>query len=61
LEGWFVRTKKNAPAKDFYRTHAFQLLSETPEAQRWGVDLADTQLQAPEWVRVRLFVAAEKA
>jgi len=59
LEGWFFPTKKNAPAQDFYRNHGFQLLSETPAGQLWGLDLADAELRTPEWVR--LFVAAEKA
>ena len=58
LEGWFLPTKKNAPAKDFYRNHGFQLLSETATGQLWGLDLEDAALRPPEWVR--LFVAAER-
>jgi FkbH-like protein len=59
LEGWFLPTKKNAPANDFYRNHGFQLVSETPAGQLWGLDLADADLRPPEWVR--LLVGAEKA
>jgi len=59
LDGWFLPTKRNAPARDFYRTHGFQLLSEDATGQLWSLDLADAELHAPEWVR--LLVAAEKA
>ena len=59
LEGWFLPTRKNAPAKDFYRNHGFQPLSETPAGQLWSLDLADEKLGVPEWVR--LLVATEKA
>lgn len=59
LEGWFLPTKRNTPAKDFYRTQGFRLLSETPEGQLWGLDLVEVQLQTPEWVR--LLVSVEKA
>jgi FkbH-like protein len=58
LEGWFLPTKKNAPAKDFYRNHGFRLVAETPAGQLWAWDLADAGVRLPEWVR--LLVAAEK-
>jgi FkbH-like protein len=58
LEGWFLPTKKNAPAKDFYGNHGFQLLAEAPAGQLWSLDLAVVSLRPPEWVR--LLVAAEK-
>jgi FkbH-like protein len=58
LEGWFLPTRKNAPAKDYYRDHGFQLLSETSEGQLWGLDLAGAELRCPAWVR--LLPAAEK-
>jgi FkbH-like protein len=60
LQGNFLPTKKNAPARDFYREHGFQLLSETPERQIWELELEEATLQCPEWVRLRLAVA-EKA
>ncbi len=52
LEGWFLPTKKNAPARDFYRSHGFQLLSETPAGQLWGLDLQAAALHCPDWVRL---------
>lgn len=59
LEGWFLPTRKNSPARDFYRNHGFQLISENAAGQLWSFDLAEGGLQAPEWVRV--LVAAERA
>jgi FkbH-like protein len=53
LEGWFLPTRKNAPARDFYRQHGFQLLSETPAGQLWSLDLETAELRSPEWVRMR--------
>jgi FkbH-like protein len=53
LEGWFLPTRKNAPAKDFYCQHGFQLLSETPAGQLWALDLPNAELRCPEWVRRR--------
>ena len=52
LEGWFIPTKKNAPAKNFYRDHGFQLLSETEAGQLWSLELGDAQLGCPDWVRI---------
>jgi FkbH-like protein len=52
LEGWFLPTRKNTPAKDFYRDHGFQLFSETSEGQLWGLDLAAAELHCPPWVRL---------
>ena len=59
LEGWFLATKKNAPAKGFFPLHGFQLLSETPDGQHWSLDLDGAPLRVPEWIR--LLVGAEKA
>jgi FkbH-like protein len=62
LEGWFLPTKKNAPARDFYRDHGFRLLSETEAGQHWGLDLAGAVPRCPEWVRLIAHRAvAEKA
>src|SRR5581483_10027351 len=35
VAGWFVPTKKNAPAKEFYSQHGFQLESENGNGLRW--------------------------
>jgi FkbH-like protein len=57
LEGWFLPTKKNAPAKNFYRENGFRLLSETEAGQLWGLDLANAMLRCPEWVQLNRAVA----
>jgi FkbH-like protein len=72
LDGWFLPTKKNAPARDFYREHGFQLLAEkTPEGapgERWSLDLGSLDLAAkkvrcPDWIRLIVSdrAVAEKA
>src|SRR5579875_37600 len=56
LEGWFLPTKKNAPAREFYREHGFQLLAEkTPEGspgELWSLDLPAKKLRCPDWIRL---------
>jgi FkbH-like protein len=59
LHGRFVPSKKNAPAKDFYRAHGFTLLSKPgPEGaseELWEAELAGPgapRLDCPEWVRL---------
>jgi FkbH-like protein len=67
LEGWFLPTKKNAPARDFYREHGFRLLaeqtSEGASSQLWSLDLEEKTLQCPDWVRLLVSdrAVAEKA
>lgn len=51
LEGWFLPTKKNAPAKDFYPRHGFSLAEERDGGQLWVLDLARSDLRCPEWIR----------
>ena len=59
LDGRFVPSKKNAPAKDFYREHGFTLLSkpglEGASEELWRAELAGPgapRLDCPEWVRL---------
>jgi FkbH-like protein len=52
LDGWFVPTKKNAPAKDFYARHGFALLEEREGAQLWTLDLSRADVRCPEWIRI---------
>jgi FkbH-like protein len=56
LEGCFLPTKKNAPARDFYREHGFQLLAEkTPEGapgELWSLDLAGKKVRRPDWIHL---------
>lgn len=53
LRGRFLPTKKNAPAREFYPTHGFVLVSEGEAgASLWGLDLARTEISCPEWIRL---------
>jgi FkbH-like protein len=67
LEGWFLLTKKNAPARDFYREHGFHLLAEKmPEGapgELWSLDLAGEKVRCPEWIHLIVSnqAVAEKA
>jgi predicted enzyme involved in methoxymalonyl-ACP biosynthesis len=52
LQGWFLPTKKNAPAQEFYPTHKFRCLREEGESTFWDLDLDDTDIVCPEWIRL---------
>jgi FkbH-like protein len=52
LEGWFLPTKKNAPARDFYKQHGFEIARQNGEGALWSLDLTKQQLASPEWVKV---------
>jgi FkbH-like protein len=50
IGGWFIPTKKNAPAKEFYRQHRFTLAVEEDGRQHWEMDLTKTTVDAPPWI-----------
>jgi len=52
LEGWFLPTKKNAPAKDFYPSHGFAMVKEDATGSLWSKDLKADSCPCPEWVRL---------
>lgn len=54
LEGWFLPTKKNAPAKDFYSSHGFNKVKEENDGSQWTLDLTSESLPCPEWVRLNV-------
>jgi len=51
LEGWFLPTAKNAPSKDFYPRHHFQLVETIDKGSRWALDLA-IPVACPPWIRL---------
>jgi FkbH-like protein len=53
LQGWFLPTKKNAPAREFYREHGFEVAEENEGGALWRLDLSERQVQTPEWILVR--------
>ena len=52
LTGWFLPTKKNAPARDFYRQHGFELAKQNGQGSLWSLDLLQQEVASPEWVKV---------
>lgn len=52
LKGWFIPTKKNAPAKDFYSSHGFAVTAEDGASQLWELDLGTHPVACPTWIRL---------
>ncbi|HTP34610.1 MAG TPA: HAD-IIIC family phosphatase [Candidatus Acidoferrales bacterium] len=52
LQGWFLPTKKNTPAQDFYREHGFSEAERTAEGTLFAFDLSQDTIPTPEWIRV---------
>ena len=53
LGGWFLPTKKNSPARDFYAQHGFQLQKQNGEGGFWTLDLRQQNVAMPEWIRLK--------
>jgi|GEM_PF-50972 len=54
LQGWFLPTAKNEPAKDCYSRHNFSLTEENADGrQLWSFNLAENEIALPEWLTVR--------
>ncbi|HTA19685.1 MAG TPA: HAD-IIIC family phosphatase, partial [Polyangia bacterium] len=49
ISGWFLPTKKNAPAKDVYASHGFSREHEDGDATEWTFDLS-RRIPWPEWI-----------
>ena len=54
LQGWLLPTKKNIAAQDFYSNHGFHVLEQNGKGTLWGLDLAETPVPCPEWVRLHV-------
>jgi FkbH-like protein len=52
LQGWLLPTKKNAPAREFYREHGFEPDDQTAEDVLWKFDLTRHTIQPPEWISI---------
>lgn len=50
LRGWFLPTKKNAVARDFYARHGFGLVKEDPAGSLWEFDLVRGDIAIPAWI-----------
>lgn len=53
ISGRFIRTKKNAPARDFYALHGFQLLEENQDGSVWNLHLQQHTIATPDWIRLK--------
>jgi FkbH-like protein len=51
LQGWFLPTKKNAPAAEFYASHGFEGTETTTEGVLWRLDLREKEIRTPEWIK----------
>src|SRR5271166_1863023 len=56
LVGWFLPTKKNAPARDFYEQHGFQWQATSCEGSLWTLDLESSAsiLRCPDWIKLKV-------
>ncbi len=51
LQGWFLPTKRNAPALEFYRDHGFKVAAQTGDGVLWKLNLQETEIRTPEWIK----------
>ncbi|MGA7687028.1 MAG: HAD-IIIC family phosphatase [Terriglobales bacterium] len=58
LIGWFLPTRKNAPARDFYQQHGFVLGETDDSGTLWVLDLKSSTLASPEWIKLNVAEAA---
>jgi FkbH-like protein len=52
LQGWFLPTKKNDPAKRFYSDHAFAPIVQSNVGTLWSYNLSKNDIPCPEWVKL---------
>jgi FkbH-like protein len=54
LTGWFLPTRKNTPARNFYSEHGFIAEHQNGDGTLWKLDLTPDVLPAPDWIRLRI-------
>lgn len=54
LTGWFLATKKNAPASNFFRQNGFQCESQNGSGTFWVLDLQNEHIHCPDWINVKV-------
>jgi len=50
LEGWFLPTKKNAPAGGFYSGHGFTVREQDDSGTAWTLPLEPVTVRCPDWI-----------
>ena len=58
VEGWFLPTKKNSPASEFYSSHGFRPAEGNDAGTRWILDLPQQAVRCPEWIRLKSVAGA---
>jgi len=53
LIGYFIPTKKNAPARDFYQQHGFTHQESNGTGTLWTFDLETSTLRCPDWIKLQ--------
>jgi FkbH-like protein len=54
LAGWFLPSAKNAPAKEFYKSHGFSVAAERPEGTLWERKLSEPGPDCPPWIKLSI-------
>jgi FkbH-like protein len=54
LMGWFIPTKKNAPARDFYEQHGFIRKQQNESGSLWVLDLKNSTSRSPDWIKLKI-------
>lgn len=54
MRGWFLPTKKNAPAKDFYAQHGFSVEQRETRGSLWALRLGEKTPACPEWIKLTI-------
>ena len=54
LLGWFLPTKKNAPARDFYQQHGFERQETNGAGSLWALKLQSSRLRSPDWIKLKV-------
>jgi FkbH-like protein len=54
LVGWFLPTRKNAPARDFYQRHGFECQETNATGSLWTLDLKSSKLRCPDWIKLKV-------
>ena len=59
LAGWFLPTRKNAPARDFYRQHGFEQQETNDTGSLWTLDLNSSTLRCPDWIKLKVMAESK--
>lgn len=54
VRGWFLPTKKNAPAKDFYAQHGFSSERIESQGSLWVLQLNNGIPACPDWIKLTI-------